>query len=89
VLAGLGIALYLQSFLIGIPFLVFALQRYLSGGRTLELKRLSFAGAAGLVLAFATTFALHVLAFAYAEATAAMIFGEVGLPEASLVIPVR
>jgi Zn-dependent protease len=78
VLTGLGIALYLQSYLIGIPFLVFALQHYLRGGRTLAMKRLSFAGAAGLVLAFAATFALHVLAFAYAEGTAALYYGAAG-----------
>jgi hypothetical protein len=45
----------------------------LSGGRRLDLKRLSFAGAAGLILAFAAVFALHALAFFYAE-TAARAF---------------
>lgn len=70
VLTGLGIALYLQSFLIGIPFLLFAFQLYLSGGRTLDLKRLSYVGATTLVLAFVATFVLHVLAFAYAEVKA-------------------
>ncbi len=89
VLVGLGIALYLQSFLIGIPFLLFALQHYLCGWSAPELKRLSFVGAAVLVLAFATTFVLHVLAFASAEATTAVIFGEVELSDVSVVIPAR
>jgi Zn-dependent protease len=67
VLIGLGAALALKSWLIGIPFMLFALQRYLSRGRTLELRRLSLAGGMVLVLAFVATFALYVLAFGYAE----------------------
>jgi len=67
VLVGLAAALAFKSWLIGIPFLLFALQRYLSRGRTLELRRLSLAAAAALVLAFAATFALYVVAFGYAE----------------------
>jgi Zn-dependent protease len=73
VLTGLGIAFYLQSLLIGIPFLLFALQRYLRGGQAPNLKRLSIAGATGLVFAFAATFVLHVLAFGFAEDEKSMI----------------
>lgn len=40
VLIGLGLALYFQSFLIGIPFLLFALQRSLSSSKTFQLERL-------------------------------------------------
>jgi Zn-dependent protease len=69
VAAGLAFAIYAESFLLGIPFMLFALQRYLSGGRTLDLKRLSIGGAAGLVIAFAATFMLHALAFSFAEWT--------------------
>jgi Zn-dependent protease len=61
VLVGLGLALYLQSFLIGIPFLLFALQRYLSGGQTVELERLSFGGGVALALASIVAFVLYVL----------------------------
>jgi Zn-dependent protease len=75
VLAGLGIALYLQDWLIGVPFLLFALQHYQGGGIMPDLKRLSFAGGAGLVLAFVATFALHVAAFAYAEDERSLISG--------------
>ena len=60
VLVGLGLAIYLQSFLIGIPFLLFALQRYLSGGQTLELERLSFGGGLALALASIAAFVLYV-----------------------------
>jgi Zn-dependent protease len=67
VLVGLGAAFALKSWLIGIPFLLFALQRYLSHGRTLELRPLSLAGGTALVLGFAATFALYLLAFGYAE----------------------
>lgn len=42
--------------------------------RRLDLKRLSFAGAAGLVLGFAAIFAVHAVAFSYAEA-ARRVFG--------------
>jgi Zn-dependent protease len=62
VLAGLGLAIYLQSFLIGIPFLLFALQRYLSSSQTIELERLSLAGGIALALASIATFALYVFA---------------------------
>lgn len=59
-LAGLGLAIYWQSFLIGIPFLLFALQRYLSGSHTIELERLSFGGGVALALASIATFVLYV-----------------------------
>jgi Zn-dependent protease len=71
VLAGLGLAIYWQSFLIGIPFMLFALQRYLGGGRTLELERLSLLGGTALVLTFITTAALYLLALSYTYTAAA------------------
>ncbi|MCJ9702026.1 metalloprotease [Bradyrhizobium sp. SHOUNA76] len=52
VLVGLGLAIYFQSFLIGIPFLLFALHRYLSGHQTIALEPLPLKG--GIVLAFAS-----------------------------------
>jgi hypothetical protein len=61
ILAGLGLAVYLQSFLIGIPFLLFALQRYLAGGKTMELEPLSVAGGIALTLASIATFVLYVV----------------------------
>ena len=61
ILTGLGLAIYLQSFLIGIPFLLFALQRYLASSQTIELERLSFAGGIALPLASIATFVLYVL----------------------------
>lgn len=60
VLTGLGLAIYWQSFLIGIPFLLFALQRYLSGSQTIELERLSVGGGVALALALIATFVLYV-----------------------------
>ena len=60
VLTGLGLAIYWQSFLIGIPFLLFALQRYLSGSQTIELERLSFGGGVALALASIAAFVLYV-----------------------------
>jgi Zn-dependent protease len=60
VATGLGLAIYWQSFLIGIPFLLFALQRYLSGSQTIELERLSFGGGVALALASIVTFFLYV-----------------------------
>ena len=61
VLIGLGLAVYLQSFLIGIPFLLFALTRYLTGSQTIELERLSRAGGIALALASIAVFVLYVV----------------------------
>ena len=61
ILTGLGLAIYLQSFLIGIPFLLFALQRYLTSSQTIELERLSFAGGIALPFASIAAFVLYVL----------------------------
>lgn len=61
VLTGLSLAVYLQSFLIGIPFLLFTLQRYFAGSQTIELERLSFASGIALALASIATFVLYVL----------------------------
>jgi Zn-dependent protease len=65
VLAGLAIAVYWQSFLIGIPFLLFAVQRYLGGSRTIALDRVSFAGGSVLALASVATFALYLAVLSY------------------------
>jgi Zn-dependent protease len=61
ILAGLGLAIYLQSLLIGIPFLLFALQRYLSGGRTMELEPLSLRSGIALTLASIATVVLYAV----------------------------
>jgi Zn-dependent protease len=60
VMIGLGLAVYLRSFLIGVPFLLFALQRYLTGGQTAALERLSIAGGIALALASTATLVLYV-----------------------------
>lgn len=61
VVTGLVLALSLHSFLIGIPFLLFALQRSLTNHQTLQLERLSLR--AGIILAVASvaTFVAYVL----------------------------
>jgi Zn-dependent protease len=60
VLAGLGLSIYLQSFLLGIPFFLFALQRYLTNSQTVELERLSIGGWVALITASIATFGLYV-----------------------------
>ena len=66
VLIGLGAAVYWHSFLIGIPFLLFALQRYLAGARTIELEPLTFAGGTALALASVATLAVYAFVLHYA-----------------------
>ena len=61
VLVGLGLAIYFQSFLIGIPFLLFALQRYLSGHQTMALQPLTLKGGIALALASIVTMILYVV----------------------------
>ncbi|MBR1202465.1 MULTISPECIES: hypothetical protein [unclassified Bradyrhizobium] len=61
ILIGIALAVYLQSLLIGIPFMLFALQRYLSGGRTMELERLTLHDGVMLAIASTATFALYML----------------------------
>jgi Zn-dependent protease len=61
VLAGIGLSIYLQSFLLGIPFFLFALQRYLTNSQTVELERLSIGGWLALTMASIATFGLYVL----------------------------
>ncbi|MBR0750639.1 hypothetical protein JQ604_00410 [Bradyrhizobium jicamae] len=62
IIAGLGLAAYLQSFLIGIPFLLFGLQRYLTSGNiTIELKRMTLADGIALTLASIATVAVYVV----------------------------
>jgi len=60
VLTGLGLALYLQSLLLGIPFLLFALQRYLASSQPIRLERLTLAGGIALALASIVTFMLYI-----------------------------
>jgi len=64
VLVGLGLAFYFQSFLIGIPFLLFALQRYLSNSKTFQLERLTVAGGFALAGASIATFGLYLYVIA-------------------------
>lgn len=66
VLTGLGVALYLRSFIIGIPFLLFALQRYLGGNRPTGLKPASFGLGAILLIAYLVTIVLFALANVWA-----------------------
>jgi Zn-dependent protease len=64
VLAGLGAGLYWQSFIVGFPFVLFAVQRYFRGNRILELEPLSAAGGTALALGFVITLSLHAVVFA-------------------------
>jgi Zn-dependent protease len=90
VFTGLGAALYLQSLLLGIPFLFFALQLAPSGTRTAGLRRLTSLSGAALVLAFVATFALYLATFLYANNTKSVLAGgAVGPLEALVGIPVR
>ena len=61
IFAGISLAAYLQSFLIGVPFLLFALQHYLGGGRTMELERLSLTSGIALALASITAFFVYAV----------------------------
>ena len=61
VATGLGLAVYFESYLIGVPFLLFALQRYLSGGGIKGLKPLSLTEGIALALASIATFVTYVL----------------------------
>lgn len=61
VLVGLGLAIYFQSLLIGIPFLLFALQRYLSGHQTIALEPLALKSGIVLALASVATMILYVV----------------------------
>jgi Zn-dependent protease len=70
-LAGLGVAIYWHSLLIGIPFLLFVLQRYLAGARGLQLAPLSLAGAGALALASAFTFVAYLSVLDYTRAVPA------------------
>jgi hypothetical protein len=58
-LAGIGLAVYLQSLLIGVPFVLFALQRYLTNSKAIELERLSLPGGIALALASVATFVIY------------------------------
>lgn len=91
VLTGLGAALYLQSLLLGIPFLFFALQLAPSGTQTSGLTRLTSLRGAALASAFAATFALYLATFLYADNTKSILAGQraIGPLVTWLGIPVR
>ena len=91
VLTGLGAALYLQSLLLGIPFLFFALQLAPNGTRTAGLRHLTSLSGAALVLAFVATFALYLATFLYANNTKSVLSGQraIGPLVTWLGIPVR
>jgi Zn-dependent protease len=91
ILTGLGGALYFRSLLLGFPFLLFALQLYVSGGRSSDLKRLSPFGGMALVVTFAATFVLYLVTFSVTVNLKAVLEGqsEIGSLEARLGIPVR
>jgi Zn-dependent protease len=61
VVAGLVLAITFRSYLIGIPFLLFALQRYLAGHRTIQLEPLSLRGGLALAVAYIATFAAYAV----------------------------
>jgi len=91
ILTGLGGALYFRSLLLGFPFLLFALQLYVSGGRSNDLKRLAPFSGIALVLTFVATFALYLVTFSVTVNLKAVLVGEseIGPLEARLGIPVR
>jgi Zn-dependent protease len=61
VVAGLILAITFQSYLIGIPFLLFALQRYLAGQQAIQLEPLSLRGGLALASAYIATFAAYAV----------------------------
>jgi hypothetical protein len=71
VMIGLALAAYMQSFLIGIPFLLFALQRYLTNHKLTQLEPLSLRGGIALALAAIAVFALYAVAVAFTWDTGA------------------
>ena len=79
VTTGAAAGLYLQSFLLGVPFLVFALGLYLSSSWSGEIKRLSLLGGTALTLAFATTFAVYLVTFLFADNAKAVLAGKEGI----------
>jgi hypothetical protein len=88
VLTGAVVGLYLHPLLLGLPFLVFALGLYLSSGWRGEMKRLSLVGGAGLVLAFATTFAIYLVTFLFADNAKAVLAGREGIGPLGAWLPV-
>ncbi len=59
VVAGLALAITFQSYIIGIPFLLVALQRYLAGHQVMQLQPLSIRGGVALAIAYVATFAAY------------------------------
>jgi hypothetical protein len=88
VLTGAVVGLYLHPLLLGLPFLVFALGLYLSGGWRGEMKRLSLVGGTSLLLAFATTFAIYLVTFLFADNAKAVLAGREGIGPLGAWLPV-
>jgi Zn-dependent protease len=61
VIAGLVLATYFQSYLIGIPLLLFALQRYLAGHQSIQLAPLSLRAGLALAAAYIATLAAYAV----------------------------
>jgi hypothetical protein len=90
-LTGAAVGFYLHPLLLGLPLLVFALGLYLSSGWTGEMKRLSLLGGTGLTLAFATTFAVYLVTFLFADNAKAVLDGRESIAplQAWLPVPLR
>jgi hypothetical protein len=88
---GAAAGLYLESLLLGVTFLVFALGLYLSSSWSGEIKRLSLLGGTALSLAFATTFAVYLVTFLFADNAKAVLEGREGIGplQAWLRVPLR
>jgi Zn-dependent protease len=91
VTAGAAAGLYLEPLLLGLPFVVFALGLYLSSSWSGEIKRLSPLGGTALTLAFATTFAVYLVTFLFADNAKSVLAGREGIGplQAWLPVPLR
>ena len=91
VLTGTAVGFYLHPLLLGLPFLVFALGLYMSNGWRGEIRRLSLPGGTGLTLAFATTFAVYLITFLFADNAKAVLAGRESIAplQAWLPVPLR
>ena len=91
VATGAAAGLYLNSLLLGVPFLIFALGLYLSSSWSGEIKRLSLLGGTALILAFATTFAVYLVTFLFADNAKSVLAGREGIAplQAWLPVPLR
>jgi hypothetical protein len=91
VTTGVAAGLYLEPLLLGVPFLVFALGLYLSSSWSGEIKRLSLLGGTALTLAFATTIAVYLVTFLFADNAKSVLAGREGIGplQAWLPVPLR